>query len=193
MRGAVHDKTRFHRVTGIIPARAGSSTDKSTQSVAFWDHPRACGEQLVLVSFFRNVLGSSPRVRGADDQNIRTAHCFGIIPARAGSSGSCTTAPARTRDHPRACGEQADPSAARGAVEGSSPRVRGAAWPLYCFQCINGIIPARAGSRRVCWSRCRRTRDHPRACGEQLTGEQALIVAAGSSPRVRGAVHRQAS
>ncbi len=54
-----------------------------------------------------------------------------------------------------------------------------------------GIIPARAGTRpgrsAARWAR----RDHPRACGDQLSDDQASVMVHGSSPRVRGPVLRE--
>ena len=113
------------------------------------------------------MQGSSPRVRGADDAVNLKARYYGIIPARAGSSNITNTNTIEWRDHPRACGEQDSWADDEGFVEGSSPRVRGAA-RLYDVRFIcHGIIPARAGSslhhpahRGSMW-------DHPRACGEQ--------------------------
>ena len=53
------------------------------------------------------------------------------------------------RDHPRACGEQPLFHGKINAQAGSSPRVRGAACcSVLCVLCL-GIIPARAGSRRL--------------------------------------------
>ena len=92
-------------------------------------------------------------------------------------------------------------------VEGSSPRVRGAAAGHAGGPRLGGIIPARAGSRRQGLHVPRRggiiparagsrprtsTRpvssgDHPRACGEQGLIGLLAVVPAGSSPRVRGA------
>ena len=65
--------------------------------------------------------------------------------------------------------------------------MRGAAVLYYIYFVRNGIIPARAGSRtRTATPSCP-TRDHPRACGEQLAGGIAALTRLGSSPRVRGA------
>ena len=77
----------------------------------------------------------------------------------------------RSRDHPRACGEQLVLRIDGEEVEGSSPRVRGAAHQLYLLIKHLGITPARAGSRRPPCRSGTRTRDHPRACGEQTNRE----------------------
>ena len=52
-----------------------------------------------------------------------------------------------------------------------------------------GIIPACAGSRSGRPRPARRSWDHPRVCGEQLSWSAKATRRAGSSPRVRGAVN----
>ena len=49
-----------------------------------------------------------------------------------------------------------------------------------------GIIPACAGTSSATCRRTRRSRDHPRVCGDQPLPWSALGLPPGSSPRVRG-------
>ena len=71
---------------GITPARAGKRSRSISETVASWDHPRACGEKK-LVEFGQHfVEGSPPRVRGKDVQSDVDLHGAGITPARAGKS-----------------------------------------------------------------------------------------------------------
>ena len=72
---------------------------------------------------------------------------------------------------------------------GSSPRVRGAGEEAVLPDVDAGIIPARAGSSLEELLHGILERDHPRACGEQSAGTAYTTPTAGSSPRVRGAVH----
>ena len=51
--------------TGIIPACAGSTDIFANHQIGAWDHPRMCGEHLLLLAGFLVVEGSSPHVRGA--------------------------------------------------------------------------------------------------------------------------------
>ena len=147
VRGAAGRYQAVERLPGIIPARAGSS------------HARTASR--------RSPAGSSPRVRGADRHLGRAVRLDGIIPARAGSSSSCAAGPRRDRDHPRACGEQCSSSPPTPWHPGSSPRVRGADRHLGRAVRLDGIIPARAGSRATPRRSRVWARDHPRACGEQ--------------------------
>ena len=151
------------------------------------DHPRACGEQREPVDERVGDEGSSPRVRGAVGCKIYPEFCGGIIPARAGSSPRLRKRQSFHWDHPRACGEQVPFFLADSFIEGSSPRVRGAALWQIDHSIDDGIIPARAGSSYGLSLRPHSTRDHPRACGEQTMTHWKSIRLMGSSPRVRGA------
>ena len=167
VRGAGVIKSQTLTTIGIIPARAGSSTESLTTVAADWDHPRACGEQAPKQMGVPFWAGSSPRVRGAVVHRGDTRRRPGIIPARAGSRTRKARGIGSSRDHPRACGEQQRLETMAATSQGSSPRVRGAARRRPCRSPRPGIIPARAGSRPIClaWGRC--SWDHPRACGEQ--------------------------
>ena len=79
----VHDETI--RI-GITPARAGKSDLYLRFSLAFGDHPRACGEKYGLEG--RQIIrpGSPPRVRGKGHQSPHGRVPQGITPARAGKS-----------------------------------------------------------------------------------------------------------
>ena len=74
------------------------------------------------------------------------------------------------------------------AQAGSSPLVRGAHPECLRVEADRGIIPARAGST-LKWLQCRfLVGDHPRSCGEHAAPVDAVVLAQGSSPLVRGAL-----
>ena len=173
---------------GIIPARAGSRSLVAIKPTAARDHPRACGEQILTPLVDKWQEGSSPRVRGAVCSLIVGILHIGIIPARAGSSFPSMHATAVAGDHPRACGEQLSPMQRVRTSTGSSPRVRGADRSFLARGLADGIIPARAGSSSNRSTTIGTSRDHPRACGEQLGSVVSVFSGQGSSPRVRGAV-----
>ena len=52
------------------------------------------------------------------------------------------------------------------------------------------ITPAYAGKRRACWWTHRRTRDHPRVCGEKSKTKDTAAYTPGSPPHVRGKAGR---
>ena len=176
-------------VPRIIPARAGNAAACSRSQAPSPDHPRACGERLVVLCLCHASPGSSPRVRGTHDLPVRLGRPQRIIPARAGNAWPREAVAAPGPDHPRACGERMDAVSHFSGSIGSSPRVRGTPCPLRCPRLRSRIIPARAGNAG--WLPCppHVESDHPRACGER-DGQLAMALKApGSSPRVRG-THR---
>ena len=90
-----------------------------------WDHPRMCGEHLVVALDRGDVRGSSPHVRGTRQGRHRSTRRPGIIPACAGNTQRRRIRGRRARDHPRMCGEHSSPSSKEAAMTGSSPHVRG--------------------------------------------------------------------
>ena len=69
---------------------------------------------------------------------------------------------------------------------GSPPRMRGKVIHSLCDRPQRGITPAYAGKRRACWWTHRRTRDHPRVCGEKSKTKDTAAYTPGSPPHVRG-------
>ena len=130
--------------------------------------------------------GSSPRGRGKLLQAEGHALVAGLIPARAGKTRGHLADTASDWAHPRAGGENAQAIAPAPTPGGSSPRGRGKLKFIYVVIYVVGLIPARAGKTRECYSRGHDVRAHPRAGGENQAGKSILICVAGSSPRGRG-------
>ena len=151
---------------GIIPACAGNTHRCCTSESEKRDHPRVCGEHLDGNDPARNVLGSSPRVRGT-----RFARRSALL-----VSG----------DHPRVCGEHTVGEKQDVYELGSSPRVRGTLPPGRAQDQACGIIPACAGNTPATGTKALPCRDHPRVCGEHHGHTHAHDPLEGSSPRVRG-------
>lgn len=147
MRGAAIDVPKASIAPRIIPARAGSSSNRSMTIGTSRDHPRVCGEQPGMRDRRDGFLESSPRVRGAGCEYTIDKDGNGIIPACAGSRRCVQAITSEWRDHPRACGEQRSNNTTVGLMPGSSPRVRGAVDVAVRHHHGRGIIPARAGSR----------------------------------------------
>ena len=111
----------------------------------------------------------------------------GTTPAGAGSRTARTTRSTRSRDHPRGCGEQIKNTSTAHALEGPSPRVRGAGDRQTHVLRPLGTIPADAGSRPSPGPATFPAGDHPRGCGEQRSPGTVHANVRGPSPRVRGA------
>ena len=116
-------------------------------------------------------------------------HHVGITPACAGKSPCSYQAQALPRDHPRVCGEKLMALATIYRMRGSPSRVRGKGVHLYYVFESGRITPACAGKRTSTPAKIRRSRDHPRVCGEKSRARSSAEQCKGSPPRVRGKAH----
>ena len=89
VRGALHGGHGLGNGRGIIPACAGSTGRSCHRHRSGRDHPRMCGEHLLICDESLEVSGSSPHVRGAPSRRRPSHPLFGIIPACAGSTPPC--------------------------------------------------------------------------------------------------------
>ena len=89
----------------IIPADAGSTRPWSSRSRRRRDHPRGCGEHLLVIRILGSCSGSSPRMRGAPAAMRGNTTPGRIIPADAGSTWRWSHCRPAAQDHPRGCGE----------------------------------------------------------------------------------------
>ena len=87
MRGAQHAGGKNTFNVRIIPADAGSTATSPARQNNTQDHPRGCGEHDLLAGLPAFLLGSSPRMRGAQKSIVRQPEIRRIIPANAGSTG----------------------------------------------------------------------------------------------------------
>ena len=173
-------------ISGITPARAGKTVPRGDEGVQTADHPRACGENIILPYSSGKTYGSPPRVRGKLDKYRDGSLSLGITPARAGKTSAPRACGAPAADHPRACGENVDQESRLSSDHGSPPRVRGKRRRIRPVCAAVGITPARAGKTpraRPARSSCA---DHPRACGENRLSHVRTAACQGSPPRVRG-------
>ena len=76
------------RVRRIIPARAGFTSVGAPTMTRWTDHPRSRGVYARIAMGFMVVSGSSPLARGLLADDGTTVLASGIIPARAGFTGS---------------------------------------------------------------------------------------------------------
>ena len=186
MRGTLDETSGDRYELGIIPAHAGNTIVAKLKKYAWRDHPRACGEHYKSATIGGTETGSSPRMRGTPDQKLKKKQEDGIIPAHAGNTPPLGLEPRTHGDHPRACGEHSSAPSAVLSRSGSSPRMRGTPRHRGEEHVRRGIIPAHAGNTRAKRTGTPYRRDHPRACGEHITGNADDAVKAGSSPRMRG-------
>ena len=157
----------FNQLTErFIPARAGNTSWRGTDSQWRPVHPRACGEHRGKIG--RDLVdgGSSPRVRGTRRSLLCPHLLRGFIPARAGNTLRSAAPALPPAVHPRACGEHYFDRKCGFVASGSSPRVRGTHLCSTRSDPLARFIPARAGNT--------------------LRQRSTLSLVFGSSPRVRG-------
>ena len=170
----------------ITPAYAGKSSASSSSVHRSRDHPRVCGEKIVLVIVFCSLMGSPPRMRGKvmRKEILRIIH--GITPAYAGKREGPKNAQSKVGDHPRVCGEKCIPLTRGHGRQGSPPRMRGKVQLGEIDLQDIWITPAYAGKSGPCPDRVPPAGDHPRVCGEKSQSTSASPRALGSPPRMRG-------
>ena len=138
------------------------------------------------VWYWTSGLGSSPLARSLQHHDCHRRHPRGIIPARAGFTGSSRFPVRGTSDHPRSRGVYGHVGDGGGAAGGSSPLARGLRPMPLPRSADSRIIPARAGFTVDEGRQGRGRRDHPRSRGVYLNSASALKRESGSSPLARG-------
>ena len=86
MRGTLLREVNLLAVLGIIPAYAGNTLPGREPVPHHGDHPRVCGEHPWELAAASCSLGSSPRMRGTQNERDRVEAMPGIIPAYAGNT-----------------------------------------------------------------------------------------------------------
>ena len=145
-----------------------------------------CGENTRPKHAHTTELGSSPRVRGKQDEGTFQPRRAGLIPACAGKTPSPPETFSRPPAHPRVCGENVYHRAFSQKNGGSSPRVRGKLIHACQRPADLGLIPACAGKTCTLCQVGARGWAHPRVCGENVFICTRFLHSRGSSPRVRG-------
>ena len=187
MRGARGDPINPYKTARIIPAYAGSTQIWRIAGLMKRDHPRVCGEHRGKGAAQVRRDGSSPRMRGAQENLPIPGMERRIIPAYAGSTRVAPCLRRTRKDHPRVCGEHSISTRPAFVRRGSSPRMRGAPAARRWIRGRPWIIPAYAGSTPAEDQLESLEQDHPRVCGEHHVWMKSRISTRGSSPRMRGA------
>ena len=176
--------------TGLIPARAGNTNLTISSTSTSRAHPRSRGEHNLRERAYERFLGSSPLARGTP---VRVPPAFvgvGLIPARAGNTGSLAQLVAFQRAHPRSRGEHTLCFSMFASAPGSSPLARGTLQKPKPERNRDGLIPARAGNTHAVITDALVDRAHPRSRGEHNAQKAQQLKDQGSSPLARG-THRK--
>ena len=125
-------------------------------------------------------------MRGKEAADGSTMTARRITPAYAGKRRGDTRFQLFQKDHPRLCGEKLNFNNFIFHKLGSPPPMRGKVEISVLHQPVKGITPAYAGKRLGQQTGSLSFRDHPRLCGEKLSGTWSTTSAAGSPPPMRG-------
>ena len=169
----------------ITPACAGTTSVFLSPRISTWDHPRVCGNHLLIIVAIIAVMGSPPRVREPLEYERRADGRDGITPACAGTTSTCLRPSGNRRDHPRVCGNHPTASCRVMPFAGSPPRVREPLFNVDNMRSETRITPACAGTTSKLISASLILRDHPRVCGNHGQYRRGLRRQRGSPPRVR--------
>ena len=153
---------------GLIPARAGKTTNARMTRASPRAHPRAGGENDGGFAWRAGFPGSSPRGRGKLPLALSLNHAQRLIPARAGKTKQVTLWGCGLWAHPRAGGENCKKKWGYSREQGSSPRGRGKLTACEPRHIWFGLIPARAGKTQVLARAVSAVAAHPRAGGENV-------------------------
>ena len=151
--------------TGIIPARAGFTSQQGYSAARFSDHPRSRGVYLRSPTILKWSEGSSPLARGLRNCPTTTVVVGWIIPARAGFTFSYRSRTGMVSDHPRSRGVYLSVRGTCATQCGSSPLARGLHVAALDIAATERIIPARAGFTAGGSGRLLDHQDHPRSRG----------------------------
>ncbi len=171
---------------GLIPARAGRTTEEGQRRAGWRAHPRSRGEDLPVLTGRELLAGSSPLARGGHEHRLLRGAFPGLIPARAGRTTRSRHRTGCARAHPRSRGEDAVTLGIGVTGAGSSPLARGGRSPPPTPHRVHGLIPARAGRTWASWLASSAGRAHPRSRGEDTFARRRGLVELGSSPLARG-------
>ena len=150
------------------------------------DHPRMCGEKVIISSIVAVIQGSPPHVRGKGLHILAHGLDVGITPACAGKRQGQVVPGFAFEDHPRMCGEKSATYSPFSHKIGSPPHVRGKDAVKRHSARGFGITPACAGKSTSALLFLSCSWDHPRMCGEKLAFSAVRVREMGSPPRMRG-------
>ncbi len=106
VRGTRSNKIRSRGCFRFIPAGAGNAFTRRLSILKIPVHPRGCGERGIVAKDGQRGLGSSPRVRGTQVDELALQIGTRFIPAGAGNASAAIVSIAAMSVHPRGCGER---------------------------------------------------------------------------------------
>ena len=149
MRGKVLGKDAFAVIDDHSPAHAGKRRSFTVFTFDSEDHPRICGEKLLVSEISVVRSGSPPHMRGKETTPRFYGSSPRITPAYAGKSFLACVPGQLLWDHPRICGEKLLCLGCNLVNIGSPPHMRGKSADLAQAITPRRITPAYAGKSRL--------------------------------------------
>ena len=149
-----------------IPAYAGKTMVSPHRVARYAEHPRVCGENVMIAPAYMGWGGTSPRMRGKPIPSAVERVLARNIPAYAGKTFRGFLLHTLHKEHPRVCGENELADMLWRHPLGTSPRMR--------------------GKPGVCHENREHFTEHPRVCGENGIFHLSGRLTIGTSPRMRG-------
>ena len=132
------------------PAYAGNTACHRSGGMKAAEHPRVCGEHLVLLSGMLCYSGTPPRMRGTLLMRVLDLDQPRNTPAYAGNTSFASSIQRLAQEHPRVCGEHCMSIEYRVYRLGTPPRMRGTPCSfLHHLQYLRNT-PAYAGNTLAC-------------------------------------------
>jgi len=130
----------------ITPAYAGNISVLTPLKLINQDHPRLCGEYLMVGISDGLSYGSPPPMRGICSRHLKISQIKRITPAYAGNMHLIKSSSPQARDHPRLCGEYSTIALDITNIAGSPPPMRGISAGKATSLGFGRITPAYAGN-----------------------------------------------
>ena len=190
LRGSRHPGAAARRRRRVIPAPAGQPRAGRASTPGGAGHPRTCGAAIGQPRVLPAGQGSSPHLRGSQRPSCWAGHVWRVIPAPAGQPSWGMDLARSSTGHPRTCGAALGIISIVIASVGSSPHLRGSPSKARHWAEQHRVIPAPAGQPISWYFAPFHSWGHPRTCGAATYEAQASTDVDGSSPHLRGSLHR---
>ncbi len=170
----------------FIPTDVGNAAQLSGNGVSVSVHPHGCGERKEEAGMADTEAGSSPRMWGTRDNELRYVAAMRFIPTDVGNARFNTSLAAFLTVHPHGCGERQQNTLRIVASRGSSPRMWGTPGYTILNPCVVRFIPTDVGNAHDHHYKRLEPSVHPHGCGERVLALAFGCDGTGSSPRMWG-------
>ena len=174
------------RVDGNIPACAGTTSARGCTPTRRGEHPRMRGDHIGLGVLRALLRGTSPHARGPLGSYVRRGARRRNIPACAGTTPTVSCTSTISREHPRMRGDHLFQARQAATDVGTSPHARGPRVAVIITACVDGNIPACAGTTATFGFPSSTPREHPRMRGDHYEMKRSAGESMGTSPHARG-------